>query len=250
MYKDGLHSKRYSILLLLLVITFTTRISAQSAITKPVEVSPLEDLMREHGLLNRLLLIYEDILKKLDHGKPARMDILTQAAEIISTFIEGYHEKLEEEHLFPLFEKAHKMTDLVRTLKEQHNAGRQLTVNIKTCASSKKLTNAGKRRLAESIRQFVHMYRVHEAREDTVLFPEVHMLVSPKDYEALGDTFETKEEELFGKDGFKTLVDKVAVLEKELSIYNLEKFTPKITKKPITKRKLRRNHGLHITGTC
>jgi hypothetical protein len=37
----------------------------KSADKKEEEVSPAEDLMREHGVLNRVLLIYDEILRRL-----------------------------------------------------------------------------------------------------------------------------------------------------------------------------------------
>jgi hemerythrin-like domain-containing protein len=72
------------------------------------------------------------------------------------------------------------------------------------------------------------MYRPHEAREDTVLFPAFRSVVSAHEYDALGDDFEKKEDELFGEDGFFKVVDKVAELEKKLGIYELAQFTPKL----------------------
>src|SRR5207302_4790012 len=41
-----------------------------------------------------------------------------------------YHEKLEEDYLFPRFEKAHKLVDLTTVLRAQHQAGRRLTDRI------------------------------------------------------------------------------------------------------------------------
>ncbi len=72
------------------------------------------------------------------------------------------------------------------------------------------------------------MYRPHAAREDTVLFPAFHQVVSGKDYDALGDEFEKKEHQLFGEDGFEKMVDRVAGIEKTLGIYDLARFTPKV----------------------
>src|SRR5262245_27465279 len=82
-------------------------------------VAPPEDLMREHGVLNRILLIYEESARRLDARKPMPIETLASAADIIRRFIEQYHEKLEEEHLFPRFEKANKLVDLVATLRKQ-----------------------------------------------------------------------------------------------------------------------------------
>lgn len=52
------------------------------------------------------------------------------------------------------------------------------------------------------------MYRPHEAREDTVLFPAFRKLVSHHEYGALGEAFEKNEHQLFGQDGFETMVGK------------------------------------------
>ena len=37
--------------------------------------------------------------------------------------------------------------------------------------------------------QFVRMYEPHEAREDTVLFPQFRKIVSKHEYDALGEEF-------------------------------------------------------------
>ncbi len=72
------------------------------------------------------------------------------------------------------------------------------------------------------------MYHRHEAREDTVLFPAFRKIVSQHEYDSLGEEFENNEHKLFGKDGFETMGDKVAAIEKSLGIYDLAQFTPKI----------------------
>src|SRR5438034_413567 len=60
------------------------------------DVSPPEDLMREHGALNRILLIYEESVHRLDAGSGLPIDVVAGGADIIRRFIEQYHEKLEE----------------------------------------------------------------------------------------------------------------------------------------------------------
>jgi hemerythrin-like domain-containing protein len=190
-----------------------------------VEVSPTEDLMREHGLLNRVLLIYEESARRLGGKGELDPKVLTDAAGIIKNFIENYHEKLEEDYLFPRFEKAGKLTDLVAILRQQHQAGRHVTSQILQLAAAK--SAADKQKLEAAIAAFIRMYRPHEAREDTVLFPALHQIISAHEFDALGDDFEKKEHELFGKEGFEGMVLKVAGLEKQLGIYDLAQFTPK-----------------------
>jgi len=53
-------------------------------------------------------------------------------------------------------------------------------------------------------------------------------VVSKHEYDALGEDFEKKEHEKFGADGFDTMVDKVADIEKQIGIYDLNQFTPKV----------------------
>jgi hemerythrin-like domain-containing protein len=192
------------------------------------DISPAEDLMREHGVLNRVLLIYDEHLHMLAAKQTFDGSVLVSAADVIRHFVEDYHEKLEEEFLFPRFRKAGKLVKLVDTLLAQHKAGRALTAQIRELASLpslKYVSDADK--LGDALRAFLRMYRPHEAREDTVLFPAFRSIVSPHEYDALGDDFEKKEDELFGDEGFFKVVDQVAELEKKLGIYDLSQFTPK-----------------------
>ena len=99
------------------------------------DVTPPEDLMREHGVLNRVLLVYDHFLGMLYNNEQVNPQLVSDAANIIKTFIEEYHEKQEEDFLFPKFEKAGKLTDLVATLRIQHKGGRVVTGGIITICS-------------------------------------------------------------------------------------------------------------------
>ena len=111
--------------------------------------------------------------------------------------------KLEEDFLFPRFKKANKLVDLVDVLLQQHQAGRRLTDITMRLATNQALKNADDRRkLMDSMLQFIRLYNPHEAREDTVLFPAFHGIVSAHEFDSLGEDFEKKEDELFGDDGF------------------------------------------------
>jgi hemerythrin-like domain-containing protein len=195
-----------------------------AAQTKPAEddVSTNEDLMREHGVLNRILLIYDEALRHIAAKQKFDAAIIGKAAGMIQKFIEDYHEKLEEDHLFPRFEKAGKLVDLTKTLRAQHAAGRTLTNRILVAAKGNSLQDS-----AADLAAFLRMYRPHEAREDTVLFPALHTIVSKHEYDALGEEFDKIEQKTFGGDGFDMAVDQVTELEKQMGIYDLAQFTPK-----------------------
>jgi hemerythrin-like domain-containing protein len=191
------------------------------------KVSPVEDLMREHGVLDRLLLIYEEIERRIDTNQPFSASLLKQPAQLMQSFIENYHERLEEEYVIPKLQQAKLMTDLTQTILEQHQRGRLLTDEVLARISEENLKDpVQKKRIRELLYLFVRMYRPHAAREDTVVFPAFKRLVSEEEYDHLGELFEEKEDTLFGERGFFRVVDAVAKLEKELGIYNLAEFTP------------------------
>lgn len=201
--------------------------SAKKEENQGIEVTPAEDLMREHGVLKRVLLVYDELQRRIGARQDFAPAVVSDAAGIIRNFIESYHEKLEEEHLFPRFRKKGKLVELVNTLQEQHAAGRRVTAEILALAGGGLKSAADKQKLGDAMHAFVRMYEPHEAREDTVLFPALREIVSPHEYDALGDEFEEKEHQLLGKDGFEGMVAKVAGLEKQLGIYELAQFTPK-----------------------
>ena len=201
------------------------------------EVSPPEDLMREHGVLKRILLIYEEAIRRMTKNEALPVEVVLDAARIIRSFVEDYHEKLEEDYVFPRFEKAGKLVDLTHTLRAQHQAGRRVTDLTLSLARSGTLKDSGERaRFIDSLQQFIRMYNPHEAREDTVLFPAFRQIVSGHEFDSLGEEFEKKEDELFGDDGFGKVVERVAGLEKKLGIYELGQFTPTLGLEPGAKQ--------------
>jgi hemerythrin-like domain-containing protein len=191
------------------------------------EVSPPEDLMQEHGLLNRLLLIYDHCREQLMNNETNySREALGAAAGIMKTFVEDYHERQEEDYLFPRFRKANQLTDLVQVLLNQHNAGRAITAQLTQLTKIVTPTENDHQRLIKLLGDFNKMYRPHEAREDTVLFPAFRKIISTHEYDSLGEEFEKNEQKRFGKDGFENVLDKVAGIEKSIGVYELAQFTP------------------------
>jgi hemerythrin-like domain-containing protein len=192
------------------------------------EISAPEDLMREHGVLNRVLLVYEEGLRRLRRKKEVSPKVFHRAASLVRKFVEEYHEKLEEKFLFPEFERRKKLVGLVKTLRKQHDAGRALTETILRNSDADAFGKEEARaELARACVAFIRMYRPHEAREDTVLFPALYTVMPAKRVRELGEHFEKEEDRVLGEKGFEKTVAQVAEIEKELGIYDLDKFTPK-----------------------
>jgi hemerythrin-like domain-containing protein len=184
--------------------------------------------MREHGVLNRILLVYEEGLRRLRSREDVPPEIVRAPASLVRRFVEDYHEQLEEQFVFPRFSQGHALAGLVATLREQHQAGRRLTDRILRSAVAGRLaTTDGRQDVIEACEAFIRMYRPHEAREDTVLFPALYKVVPPKEVAELGERFEEEEHRRFGEGGFDRVVDQVATVEQQLGIYDLATFTPR-----------------------
>ncbi|HEY2294933.1 MAG TPA: hemerythrin domain-containing protein, partial [Thermoanaerobaculia bacterium] len=165
-------------------------------------VTAPEDLMKEHGVLNRCLLIYEEGMRRIQAKQEVAPEVFLHTAELVRTFVEEYHEKNEEKYIFPEFVKARKLVDLVETLKTQHVAGRKVTAEILRLSQPALFrVEANRGQLVAACQSFIRMYRPHEAREDTVLFPALRKALSAKDIKELGEQFEKEEDRLFGEGG-------------------------------------------------
>ncbi len=189
------------------------------------DVTAAEDLMREHGVLRRLLGVLEACATGFDQeSRP--FEALADATDVIRRFVEDYHEELEEQYLFPRFQRNALHGELVDTLVVQHRAGRAQTDELIACAKARLADAPTRDRARRAIDAFARMYRPHAAREDTVLFPDLHKVATRGDLDELADVFEREEHHRFGPHGFQDIVDQVAQLERGVGIYELARFTP------------------------
>jgi hemerythrin-like domain-containing protein len=188
------------------------------------EVTATEDLMRDHGVLQRLLLIYEEMARRLKCCQDFPPSLLTDATSLLRRYIQEHHEKLEEEHAFPILERAGKMVALAKILRLQHEAGRKLLDQIKTQATGGGAKNFVLRAQLEAcLLLFSRMYRPHAAREDTLLFPALRTVMTPGEFGDLGRRFESAHPG--SSDHFDKVVLEIGEMEKALVINDLEQFT-------------------------
>lgn len=191
-------------------------------------VTANEDLMREHGILRRILVAYREAASKLAANAPSvDAAALTAAAKLFQSFGERYHEQLlEEQHIFPIVRKAGgEAASLIDALLVQHARGREITTYILERTKSGQLGSGDAQPLARALTAFARMYEPHASREDTIVFPTFKMAVGTKGYGELGEQFEDIEKREFGGDGFKMAVGQVAEIERRLGIAELSTFT-------------------------
>lgn len=193
-----------------------------------VEVTATEDLMREHGILRRALLVYQESVVKLrQDAASVPPDALEKAANLFRVFGEDYHEKkLEETFIFPVVQKAPGIAaSYVDVLLQQHTRGREITDYVLGITKADKIASNSVEPLAKALESFVRMYEHHAAIEDTVIFPAWKSATGQAELDELGEKFEDIEHEQFGDDGFGMALKRMEEIETSLGLSNLEMFT-------------------------
>jgi hemerythrin-like domain-containing protein len=197
-----------------------------ATVTLPTTVTPAtpapEALLEQHELLNRVLLLYDEIAHRLEIGTdlpPATL--VADAAGIVRRYFEDFHQRIEETKLFPRLQERLLLPGLLAKLIRQHQIGRGLTDQILTGAAPLAWGDPARRtQLIPALRAYSHILRPHEAREGTTVFPRIRAVFDPEEVQELSDRIEQEQQTTFG--GFQAVVHQVGALEEPLGLYLLD----------------------------
>jgi hemerythrin-like domain-containing protein len=189
------------------------------------EVTATEDLMREHGILRRALLVYQETATSLTANVSVATPPLQKTAKLFRAFGEEYHEKkLEEAYIFPAVKKAGGAAGgYADILIAQHQRGREITDFIIAATSGAKVSNS--KSFAAALESLVRMYEHHAAIEDTVVFPAWKLTLNAEQLDEMNDKFEEIEHQQFGEDGFENALQQMVEIEQSLGLADLSRFT-------------------------
>ncbi|MEO9137584.1 MAG: hemerythrin domain-containing protein [Jatrophihabitans sp.] len=191
--------------------------------------SPGEELMTEHGVLKRILLAYDAVIERLGTSQRIDTGVVTDAAQIVNDYIEGFHEGLEEAYVFPQVAAADdSLAPLVRTLLVQHDRGRHLTARVLAAAAGDLTQSARRTSLRSDLAAFVRMYEPHEAREDTVIYPALRRAQSERTIGLLAERFADLQNKQYGDNALDQMLSRIVGIEQKLGIDDLESFTPSV----------------------
>jgi hemerythrin-like domain-containing protein len=194
---------------------------------EPVRIAPPEYLLREHAVLERILVIYETGAQRLS-TETFSTKVLSSAADLIRDVIEDHHMRLEEAHVFARFQQRNQQMNLVQTLVSQHRAAREVTDTIRDHANERSLRDNTRRgMLIAALQSYVRLSRPHDAHEGSTLFPQFHAILSAHESDAVAEEFERAERRKFGADGYERVVAQIAQLETQVNLADLSQFTPR-----------------------
>jgi hemerythrin-like domain-containing protein len=185
-----------------------------------------ENLMIEHGLLIRTILVYREVMRRVAANEPVPRAEVHDATEVVESFIHGFHEPLEEGFVFPPVAKS--MATTIDTLLLQHARGREQTQIILTAASGpgSVITGSSRATVANAMDQFVTMYEPHESWEDTLVYPALRAASTATQIVQMATHFQTLENQQFGPNAFAGMLAKVEAVEQAMGLSDLAKFTP------------------------
>ncbi|HEY8186178.1 MAG TPA: hemerythrin domain-containing protein [Pyrinomonadaceae bacterium] len=191
------------------------------------EVTATEDLMREHGILRRALLVYSEVAPKLEGKVAIQTEPLQKTAKLFRAFGEEYHEKkLEEAYIFPAVKKAGGAAGgYADILIAQHQRGREITDFILAATAGSKISAVNFESFAGALKSLVRMYEHHAAIEDTVVFPAWKQTLNPDQLDEMNEKFEDIEHEQFGEDGFENALKQITEIEQSLGLGDLAQFS-------------------------
>jgi hemerythrin-like domain-containing protein len=194
----------------------------------PVEVTAVEDLMREHGILRRALLVYQESVVRLrQDAASVPAEALEKTAQLFRVFGEEYHEsRLEEAYIIPLIRKVQgPVAAYADVLVAQHARGREITDYVLSVTKGDHISAHQVEGVTKALESFVRMYEHHAAIEDTVVLPAWKKTAGEQEYSEMSEKFEDIETEIFGEDGFESALHRMEEIESSLGLTNLDMFT-------------------------
>jgi hemerythrin-like domain-containing protein len=196
---------------------------------KEEDVPATEDLMREHGVLRRVLLVYYETALTL-RTNPAvvvKTEPLQRAAKLFRAFGEEYHEKkLKEAYIFPAIKEAGgPAAGYADVFIAQHQRGREITDYIISVTAGAKLGAGSVDAFAAGLNSLVRMYEHHAAIEETIVFPAWKDALGENQMDEMNEKFGEIEHQQFGEDGFEDAVRQIAEIEQTLGLGDLAQFT-------------------------
>ena len=204
---------------------------AAGARTNAARPTPNEDLMQEHGLVTRVILVYGRAIELLNSNQAIDLALIGRAAQIVARVIHGHHEVEEERIVFPVVEKTAGMQKLTSTLRGQHNAARGITAIIGRNAGAVSVKEPARRKeLIVAMQNFINMYGPHGAHEDTEIYPAFRDALTRDEYAKVAEQFAADEQRVNKENGFRENVAGLARIEgalgAELSRYTRQMESP------------------------
>jgi hemerythrin-like domain-containing protein len=161
--------------------------------------SPTDELKQEHLLVLMVVEAMEREAASIETDGRIHTDRVAKMVEFTRDFTDGCHHAKEERLLFPILEERDRgAAGQVSVLLSEHDAGREAVRAIAENLPHAEDDDDARFVVAENLKLYSFLLRLHINKEDTVLFPLADRLLSDQEAELLAEDFEQVEAEETG----------------------------------------------------
>src|SRR3989338_7910024 len=132
--------------------------------SKEIKYSPpIKRLVDEHALIKRWLALIPGVIEKLDIETKEGADLVLDGIYFIRLYADRFHHAKEEDILFKYFDEN---LDIIKTMHEDHEAGR---AHVKVIIEA--LEKKDKKAVIEHLNGYKDLLTEHIKKEDEILYP-------------------------------------------------------------------------------
>ena len=157
--------------------------------SKEIKYSPpIKKLVDEHGLIKRWLALIPEVIEKLDIETKEGMDLILDGVGFIRSYADRFHHAKEEDILFKYFDEN---LDIIKTMHEDHEAGR---AHVRAIVET--LEIKAKKAVIEHLDAYKELLTEHIKKEDEILYPWMDRGLSIQQVGELFGKFNEAEEKI------------------------------------------------------
>lgn len=185
-------------------------------------VYPIDILIEEHRLVERVIALVEKIRSKLEDEKEVPATVFWKLVDFLRGYADVVHHSKEEDILFwEMREYDEDLSDGVKdqmaVLIDEHIQGLDLANEMhKAIRDYQRGSTSARNRILRAITTYIEIMEPHFKSEEDDVFPEMISVLSDAEKKKMEKDFERFDNLVGGKEAHKRYQDIVANLEKEL----------------------------------
>lgn len=162
-------------------------------------MKPTDDLMDEHRVIERMLVILIKASNRLEEGKSVDSAFYVGAVDFLKNFADKCHHSKEEKLLFVKMMERGVSGEVgpIAVMMREHQDGRAHVKNLDKL-SKEKMTKSTKDGLIKASRAYADLLSKHIQKEDNILYPMANQILDDADQRELEKGFEEVEEKVMG----------------------------------------------------
>jgi len=165
-------------------------------------MDPIESLMHEHRMIERLMNVLNESMRRIEAGAEVDVDLFEKAIDFIKNFADRCHHMKEEGELFVIFAQKGipDQGGPIGMMLNEHHIGRDYVRGMEEGLRRHKSGDRSQAQvLVQNARGYINLLSQHIMKEDNILYPMGNRLLSNADRKKLISRFEEIETEDIGE---------------------------------------------------